>query len=190
MSFFKKLFSANKDKQPETASLPKFIATDEYIDTRYKEERIPDKIREGNEKMIRSYYVDNAIVPKVAEPLNSPLNLDQINENDGFLHYCRGFGLPDVQIIFTLAASFAAFFESEHGFKLYKDLTPDSELRGMVMKYEKNGGVLFAYPFEYALAALNGEKSFENLNKQVGEKIGNLPTTQDFLDQLKKQMGE
>ncbi len=106
--------------------------------------------------MIENYFIDNKIESKIKKPINHPVNLDQVDQ-DGFVLYCKAFQLDEVQATLFLAYSLSDFLINKYGFKLYKDSEPEYPLRGMTLKYDKNGAVLSLYPYEYASKVLNGK---------------------------------
>ena len=68
---------------------------------------------------------------------------------------------------------------------LYNDKQPDFTLRGMTLKYEKNGAMVMIYPMEYTLKVLNKERTFEDLFTKLNNQIPNLPSANDIIDQIK-----
>lgn len=202
MSFFKKLFSKPKEEKSEpekkevinsetTSSEPpenhiKEIFTETYFNERYTLQNLNDdpSILEGSLKMIESFFMDNNAEKRVASPVNHPSNLDQtMDEGMGFKLYCQAFQLDESQATFFLALAFSDFFITEFGFELYKDSQPEFPLRGMTLKYNKNGVLLSLYPYEYATKVINYEAEFESLHEKIKTTLGNMPSIDDVVDQ-------
>lgn len=201
MNFFKKLFSKpeaetntnthndNHNNQPEPEELQiKEIITETYFKERYTLQNINEdpNMLEGCLKMIESYFLDNKIERSVASPINHPLNLDQtMDEGFGFKLYCNAFQLEESQAIFFLAMAFSDFMIKEFGFQLYKDNEPEFPLRGMTLKYDKNGALLSLYPYEYAAKVINYEAEFESLHQKIKVALNNMPSVDDVMDKYK-----
>jgi hypothetical protein len=186
MNFFKGLFSSGKGKTETNQQkvAVEAVYTDEYFKDRYTEQNINDKpmILDGCLKMIGGYFLANKIQQKIAEPVNHPVNLDQVVvDGMGFHTYCQALQLEDGAIITTLAYAFGAFLINSHGFKLYKDSKPEVPLRSMTLKYDKNGIVLSIYPFEYALKVLDRESAFEVLYNKITNQIATMPDKETLL---------
>lgn len=206
MNFFKKLFSkpeventaaTNSEALPPEASNSeptnsvseeteiKEIITETYFKERYTLEDLNDdpSMLDGCLKMIESYFLDNTIEKRVESPINHPANLDQtMDDGFGFKIYCQAFQLDENQATFFLALAFSDFFIKEFGFKLYKDSQPEYPLRGMTLKYDKNGVLLSLYPYEYASKVLNYEAEFESLHQKIKTTLGNMPSIDDVMD--------
>lgn len=197
MNFFKKLFSSKKQEkkqEPTQSSQPeqqinergvREIYTTEYFDKRYKEDTIDDFILDGCLKMIKGFYIDNKIEQEIENPLNHPINLDQVvDEALGFHMYCKAFNLEDRETTMYLALAFADYMIKAFGFKLYKDSEPEYPLRSMTIKYDKNKTVMSLYPIEYALKVLNDQATFEDIHAKIKNHLENMPDTNDLLDQF------
>ncbi|MCK7591519.1 hypothetical protein M0G43_13110 [Subsaxibacter sp. CAU 1640] len=191
MNFFKKLFSGKKE-EPQKANdnhdRTSFdgIATIEYFNKRYKEEKIDSDMLDGALKMIESYFIDNKITRKVKEPINHPINLDQtVDDGFGFSLYCKAFNLEDTHALMFLALSFNDFMIKNYGFKLYNDSEPEFPLRTMTLKYDNEGAKLSLYPIEYASKVLAYESSFEELHKRVASVLKSMPTAHQVINKLK-----
>lgn len=60
----------------------------------------------------------------------------------------------------------------------------------MTLKYDRDGGVLSLYPFEYSLKVLNGEARFSDLFEKIKNNLGNIPSAKDILDNLKRDLNQ
>lgn len=194
MRFFKKFFSSKRTNETEKQDvrLPD-VYSDEYFKKRYKEENLyhDPTLIDGCMKMFKGFYIDNKLDPKVQEPINHPVNLDQIvNEGFGFRLYCKAFNLEDGMITMFLAMGFADFLINKYGFKLYKDSEPEFPLRSFTLKYDKNGGVMSLYPVEYAAKVLGNESSFENLSTRIDSQLEKIPNPQEVLEMYLAQIRE
>lgn len=188
MNFFKKLFSGKNEETKRESDKTSFegIATEEYFDKRYKEEKMDESMLDGALKMIDSYFMDNNIERKVETPINHPMNLDQtVDDGFGFALYCKAFNLEENHALIFLALSFDDFMIKNYGFKLYKDSQPEFPMRTMTLKYDKAGAKLSLYPIEYASKVLNYEASFEELNNRIEEALKNMPTADEVIKNLK-----
>ena len=137
---------------------------------------------EGSLKMVESYFIDNNIAWDTALPVNHPVNLDKtVEEGFGFALYCRAFKLEDAQITLFLAFALSGYLVNNYGFTLYKDSEPEYPLRGMTLKYDRDGVLLSLYPFEYANKVLNNQGSFGSLYERIGTQIKSLPTKEEVL---------
>jgi len=185
MSFFKRLFSpGKKEAAPAEKAAFNMLYTDEYFNKRYSPQDIntPPEMLDACLKMVQSYFADNNIPMNTALPVNHPENLDKtVTEGTGFTLYCRAFGTDDAQITLFLAYAFAAYLINRYGFNLYKDSEPEYPLRGMTVKYDKDGVVMSLYPFEYAHKVLNNEATFAGLYERINAQIKALPTKEEVL---------
>ena len=203
MNFFKKLFSSKKqEEKPQTQQAPQAnlqneattekvtaneIYTTDYFDKRYTEDVIEETILHGSLKVFKGFYKDNTIEKKVENPLNHPMNLDQvIHDGMGFHMYCKAFNIEDKEITMYLALAFADYMIKTFDFKLYRDNEPEYPLRGMTIKYDKNKTVLSLYPIEYSLKVLNDEATFEDMYTKVKTHLENMPDMNDLLNQFMK----
>ncbi len=197
MNFFKKLFSSKKQEKKQESSnesQPKQqinergvreIYTTEYFDKRYKEDTIDEFILDGCLKIIKGFYIDNTIEQEIENPINHPINLDQVVQDAiGFHMYCKAFNLADKETTMYLALAFADYMINTFGFKLYQDSEPEFPLRAMTIKYDKNKTVISLYPIEYALKVLNDQATFEDMHSKIKNHLENLPDTNDLLDQF------
>ncbi|WP_430409934.1 hypothetical protein [Kordia sp.] len=204
MNFFKKLFSSKKQtekqvpKHPQEASKTvsknndqtkkgevKEIFTTEYFDKRYTEDRIDEFILDGCLKIIKGFYIDTNIEQKIENPLNHPINLDQVIEDGmGFHMYCKAFNLADKETTMYLALAFADYMIKTFDFKLYQDSEPEFPLRAMTIKYDKNQTVMSLYPIEYALKVLNNQATFEDMHSKVKTHLESMPDMNDLLNQF------
>jgi hypothetical protein len=96
MSFFRKIFSKNKNSNQENKEVPqvKEVFTEEYFDSRYTKQELSedDLLVDGSFKMIESYFLDNKIKPIIESPIYHPANIDEaIEEGIGFFQYCKLF---------------------------------------------------------------------------------------------------
>ncbi len=192
MNFFKRLFSSKKDKPKKDKKeasvnpkdpIPEPPQNKEPSGERYVEEQIDASILEGSFKLIESYFHDNKLERKIKEPINHPLNLDQvIDEGFGFQMYCKAFKMEDNMIIASLSMAFSDFMVKEFGFKHLKDKQPEYPLRFLTLKYAEKEAVLSLYPFEYAAKVLNYEASFEEIYGKVKVHLENLPNIDDLID--------
>lgn len=195
MSFFRKIFSKNKNSNQENKEVPqvKEVFTKEYFDSRYTEQELSedDLLVDGSFKMIESYFLDNKIKPIIESPIYHPANIDEaIEEGIGFFQYCKLFNQEDKQIGLMVTIAFSYFLIKEYGFKLYQDKTPEFPLRFMTLKYNKDGGVISLYPFEYSLKVLNGEARFSDLFEKIKSNLGNIPSADEFMKNLKKDLNQ
>ncbi len=185
MNFFKKIFSSKKKTETSNEeSAFKGIYTDKYFNDRYTAENMNDNpvMLDGCLKMVESYFMDNKIERKVLQPVNHPVNLDQVvDDGMGFKMYCKAFQFEDTQAAMFLAFAFSDFLISRYHFKLYRDNQPEFPLRSMTLKYDKNGIFLSVYPFEYALKVLDGQSTFEDLYNKINAQIESLPQMDDVL---------
>ena len=186
MNFFKKLFSTkkeeNKSETKNEGSDLGGIYTTEYFDKRYTEDKIDAGMLDGCFKMIESYLIDNKIERKIESPINHPINLDQLDQDGfGFVMYCKAFQLGEKEATLFLAYSFSDFLINKYGFKLFKDSEPDYPLRGMTLKYDKNGVVLSLYPYEYASKVLNGNATFTEMEGKLNAQLTEMPEMDDIL---------
>lgn len=186
MNFFKKLFSAKKaENKPEAdpAEVPfQGIHTTDYFDKRYTEDAIKPDMLDGCLKMVESYFIDNKIEQKIKIPVHHPANLDQVVQDGfGFILYCNAFQMGEQEATLFLAYAFSDFLVRKYGFKLFRDAQPEYPLRGMTLKYDKNGVVLSLYPFEYASKVLNEDQSFEELEAKLSGQIAHLPDKDTIL---------
>ena len=190
MNFFKKLFSSNKEtKRYETNNKGvgfNGINSTEYFD-RYTEDKIEPEMLDGCLKMIESYFIDNKIERKIESPINHPINLDQVDEDGfGFALYCKAFQLEEQQATLFLAYSFSNYLKNKYGFKLFKDLKPEYPLRGMTLKYDKNGVFLSLYPYEYASKVLNGNETFSEMEEKLNSQIEEMPEMDGLIEKFIK----
>lgn len=202
MNFFKKLFSSNKEETAnETDSRIEngrrdiskntsnkegevnAIYTEEYFAKRYTENNLNENsLLDGSLKMIESYFLDNNIAPKIKSQIEHPNNLDQtISEGNGFHMYCNSFRFEDNAIIMFLAMATSNFYVSQFDFKLYNDNEPEFPLRGMTLKYNKDGAVLSLYPYEYSLKVLNNETTFTELFDKIKNHLESMPNVETVL---------
>ncbi|RYE18285.1 MAG: hypothetical protein EOP45_14380 [Sphingobacteriaceae bacterium] len=182
MNFFKRIFSSKQTEAPLDA-----IYTEDYFNQRYTEQDLQadPAMLEGCIKMVESYFIDNKIERKVKDPVNHPLNLDQVfTEGMGFEMYCRAFKLGESEMLMFLAYAFSGYLTENFGFKLYKDNTPESPGRSMTLKYDQNGAVLSLYPFEYAHKVLNGDATFDHLYGRLKQQLGNMPDVKETLKDI------
>lgn len=188
MNFFKKLFSAKSEKnQNETDQETPFkeIVSTEYFDERYDEDFIKPEMLEGCLKMIEGFAVANKLDRKVQAPINHPLNLDQaVEDGFGFELYCKALNLGKTDSAMMLAYAFSDFLIKLYGFKLFHDKKPEYPLRGMTLKYDREGMLLSLYPFEYAVKVLNYEARFEDLVIRLESNLKSLPRVDDVLNQF------
>jgi len=189
MNFFKKLFSTkkeeNKSETLKEGSNLQGVYTTEYFDKRYSENNIEAGMLDGCLKMIDSYFIDNKIERKIESPINHPINLDQLDQDGfGFVMYCKAFQLGEEQATLFLAYSFSDFLINKYGFKLFKDSEPEYPLRGMTLKYDKNGVVLSLYPYEYANKVLNGNQTFTEMEEKLNSQLAEMPNKEDILNKL------
>lgn len=191
MSFLKKLFSSKTSQvpNPETSQQQvKEIISESYFEERYTPQNLEDDpgVLDGCLKMVESYFMDNKIERRVANPVNHPSNLDQtMDDGFGFKMYCQAFQLGESEATLFLAIAFSDFLINEFGFKLYRDSQPEYPLRGMTLKYDRNGALLSLYPYEYAAKVLNYEAEFNGLYEKIKEHLGNMPSVDDLLNQMK-----
>lgn len=195
MSFFRKIFSKNKVTNNENHKAPglKEVYTEEYFKGRYTEQELSenDLLVDGSFKMLESFFIDNKIKPVIDQPVYHPLNIDQaVQEGMGFYEYCKQFDQDDKQIGLIITIAFSYFLVNEWDFKLFNDKTPEFPLRFMTLKYDRDGGVLSLYPFEYSLKVLNGEARFSDLFEKIKNNLGNIPSAKDILDNLKRDLNQ
>ena len=195
MSFFRKIFSKNKVTNNENHKAPRLkeVYTEEYFKGRYTEQKLSenDLLVDGSFKMLESFFIDNKIKPVIDQPVYHPLNIDQaVQEGMGFYEYCKQFDQDDKQIGLIITIAFSYFLVNEWDFKLFNDKTPEFPLRFMTLKYDRDGGVLSLYPFEYSLKVLNGEARFSDLFEKIKNNLGNIPSAKDILDNLKRDLNQ
>lgn len=189
MGFLKKLFGGSKES-PRTESThpdPGFAGayTKEYFQNRYTEKEMDAKMLNGCMKMIESYLADNKLTRRIDSPFNHPLNLDQVDQDGfGFVLYCRQFQLNEEMASMMLAYGFSDFLMKKYGFKLYQDAEPEYPLRGMTLKYNKNGAVLSLYPYEYATKVLGGNETFTAMDEKLAAQLLNLPSSDDVINRM------
>jgi len=190
MNFFKKLFSIKKEEiksDSKEGSNFEGVYSTEYFDQRYSEDKIEAEMLDGCLKMIESYFIDNKIERKIEAPINHPINLDQVDQDGfGFVLYCKAFQLGEEQATLFLAYSFSDFLINKYGFKLFKDSKPEYPLRGMTLKYDKNGLVLSLYPYEYASKVLNGNQTFTEMEERLSSQLAEMPKMEDILNKFIK----
>jgi hypothetical protein len=190
MNFLKKLFSTKKEEiESESKEGSNFegVYSTEYFDKRYSEENIKAGMLDGCLKMIESYFIDNKIERKIETPINHPINLDQVDQDGfGFVLYCNAFQLGEEQATLFLAYSFSDFLINKYGFKLFKDSKPEYPLRGMTLKYDKNGVVLSLYPYEYASKVLNGNQTFTEMEERLNSQLAEMPKMDEILNKFIK----
>lgn len=191
MNFFKKLFSSKKeantpDKKEEGTPFNTIYST-EYFDKRYTEDAIEAGMLDGCLKMVESYFMDNKLERKIENPMNHPTNLDQVDQDGlGFVLYCKAFQLGEKEATLFLAYAFSDFLITRYGFKLFKDATPEYPLRGMTLKYDRNGVVLSLYPYEYASKVLTGNQTFSEMNERLDAQLAKMPNMDDLLGTSRK----
>lgn len=202
MNFFKKLFSSNKEatvsetdshtNNPERDAAKttsnnenevSAIYTEAYFEKRYTENNLSENtILDGSLKMIESYFLDNTIEPQIKNQIDHPNNLDQcISDGLGFHMYCNALQFEDNAIIMFLAMGMSHFYVNHLDFKLYTDNEPEFPLRGMTLKYNKNGAVLSLYPYEYALKVLENEATFTELFDKIKNHLATMPDVETVL---------
>jgi hypothetical protein len=190
MNFFKKLFSTKKEEiksESKEGSNFEGVYSTEYFDKRYSDDKIDKGMLDGCLKMIESYLIDNKIDRKIETPINHPINLDQVDQDGfGFVLYCNAFQLGEEQATLFLAYSFSDFLINKYGFKLFKDSKPEYPLRGMTLKYDKNGVVLSLYPYEYASKVLNGNQTFTEMEERLNSQLAEMPKMDDILNKYIK----
>jgi len=190
MNFFKKQFSTKKEEiksESKEGSNFEGVYSTEYFDKRYSEENIKAGMLDGCLKMIESYFIDNKIERKIETPINHPINLDQVDQDGfGFVLYCNAFQLGEEQATLFLAYSFSDFLINKYGFKLFKDSKPEYPLRGMTLKYDKNGVVLSLYPYEYASKVLNGNQTFTEMEERLNSQLAEMPKMDEILNKFIK----
>jgi len=188
MSFFKKLFGKKQPTNPSPDNAQtgfKGIASEESFQERYTEEVIDEAMVDGALKMIQSYFIDNKVTPRVDSPINHPVNLDQtIDDGMGLVMYSSAFKLDENYVRMFLAMALNDFMIKTYGFKLYKDSQPEYPLRGMTLKYDKNGAKLSLYPIEYATKVMQYEANFEDLNQRIKSALESMPSADDFINQF------
>jgi hypothetical protein len=191
MNFLKRIFSGNASKsaeQPAPKEEVSAIISETYFGERYTEQD-PDNdpvMLDGCLKMVESYFLDNKLERRVESPVNHPSNLDQtMDDGFGFKLYCQAFNMGETEATLFLAIAFSEFMIRELDFKLYKDHQPEYPLRGMTLKYDRNGVLLSLYPYEYASKVLNYEGSFEELYQKIKDHLKNLPSQEELLNQFK-----
>jgi hypothetical protein len=195
MSFFRKIFSKNKVSGQENQEVPKIkeVFTEDYFNDRYTEQELSesDLLVDGSFKMIESYFLDNNIKTVIKSPIYHPANIDEaITEGVGFYEYCKLFKQEDKQIGLMITIAFSYFLIKELGFTLYNDKTPEFPLRFMTLKYNKDGGVISLYPFEYSLKVLNREAKFIDLYERIKSNLESIPSTDAFLKNLKRDLNQ
>ena len=181
MNFFDKMFSKNKLTSQETKI--KSVFTDEYFDKQFKELDSDNPQFEDSIVMVAGYLQVNNITQKNSDSTNHPINLDQVL-NEGFYEFCKSIGMEDKQIGMILSFCFSNYFIEKFAFKLYKDNEPESPLRFLTLKYNKDGIVMSLYPFEYTLKVLNKEATYENLYLKIQSQLKQLPTKDEVLNEL------
>jgi len=192
MGFFKKLFSSKKEEtSPEGETNFSGVYSKDGFDQRFELQPIDDEMLDGCIKMIDSYFIENKIGRKVADPINHPKNLDQLDrEGFGFVLFCKAYGLAEPQATLFLALALSDFLVKQYGFELYKDREPEYPLRGMTLKYDKQGAVLSIYPFEYASKVLTGNDSFEALHQKIDAALGSMPSGDEVVKNMLGQKGD
>ncbi|MCP9752847.1 hypothetical protein [Ferruginibacter sp. HRS2-29] len=183
MSFFKRLFSGNKKGNPSGEEIPvNGIITEEHMKNWYTRDDIDPAMLEGCLKMVESYFLDNKLEWNKDFPVNHPENLDKtVDEGFGFRMYCKAFQLEEAQATLFLALAFSNYLINEYGFVLYKDKEPEYPLRGMTLKYDRNGVLLSLYPFEYASKVLDYEGSFTSMNSKLAEALQQMPDKEEIM---------
>jgi hypothetical protein len=110
-----------------------------------------------------------------------------VDDGFGFGLYCKAFNLSDTDATLFLAMLFADYLIKNYGFKLYKDSKPEYPLRGMTLKYDKDGALLSLYPFEYASKVMRNEATFEGLYERIASQLQKMPTMEDLFNGLRNQ---
>ena len=210
MNFFKKLFSSNKEAQinetaatsnsenaqigtnTESTAEVNAIYTEDYFAKRYTENNLDENsMLDGSLKMIESYFLDNNIEPKIKNPINHPNNLDQtVSEGLGFHMYCNAMQFEDNATIMVLAMAMSDFYVRHLDFKLYNDNEPESPLRSMTLKYNKNGAVLSLYPYEYSLKVLENSATFTELFDKIKNALSAMPNPDEILKNYTENLDE
>ncbi|WP_157687317.1 hypothetical protein [Pedobacter psychrophilus] len=161
----------------------KSVLTDESFDKRYKELDSDNPIFEDSNKMINDYFQVNNISQKFNGSTNHPVNIDQVL-NEGFYDFCKSLDMEDKQIGMTLSICFSNYFTENFDFQLYSDNEPESSLRFLTLKYNKDGVVMSLYPFEYTLKVLNKESTYENLYLKIQNQLNQLPNKDETLKEM------
>jgi len=131
------------------------------------------------------FFIANKVERQIENPVNHPVNLDQvIDEGLGFRMYCKAFQFGDTQAGLFLAYAFSDFLIHNYGFKLYKDSKPESPLRSITLKYDKDRIVLSLYPLEYSLKVLNYESTFQALHNRLDSQLKSLPRAEELLKNI------
>lgn len=192
MSFWKKLFTKNKEDHAESNKEAGFdgVYTTDYFDQRYKPQSIDPEMLDGCLKMIEGYFIDNKIERKIPSPIHHPMNLDQLDqEGFGLVLYCRAFQMGEEEATMFLAYAFSDYLIGKYDFKLYSDTQPEYPLRHMTLKYDKNGVVLSLYPFEFANKVLNGNDTFTELEERISSHLSTLPGKETILNKIRPEDG-
>lgn len=188
MKFFKTLFTKKiKEELEENATGANFegVGSTEDFKERYEEEAMPAATLDGCLKMIESYFHDAKVNRDTKLPINHPQTLDAtIQDGMGFELYCTAFDFDRGQVAMFLAYAFSDFLINKYDFKLYKDSAPEYPLRGMTLKYDKQGMFLSIYPFEYAVKALDHEGKFIDLLQKIDANVGQIDNIKDKFDEF------
>jgi len=148
-----------------------------------------------NNSNIETVFVNKNILTKIERKIESPINhpttLDRVDQDGfGFVLYCNTFQLGEEQAALFLAYSFSDFLIKKYGFKLFKDSKPEYPLRGMTLKYNKNGVVLSLYPYEYASKVLNGNQTFLEMEEKLSSQLAAMPKLDDLINKFIKPENE
>lgn len=189
MNFFKKLFSKG-DKKENTAESDKDkveVFTQEYFDNRYTKEDIRsyNKVLDGSLKLIESFFLDFKLNRVIESPVNHPLNMDQtFDQLINFKMYCNGFKLDNDSVTMALSIAFSDFLIQKYGFELYKDKTPESPMRALTLKYDKDNIVLSIYPYEYSAKVMALQATYEDLENKIKDKLEILPQYSEKVNEI------
>lgn len=196
MNLFKRLFNKSaKEPKTEHTNQESEVHTDEInftevfseesVTDRYTEDAIDPEMLDGCLKMVEGYFIANKITDYNKKALNHPKNLDRtIDDGFGFALYCKASNMGDREAALFLAISLSDYLMKAYGFKMYKDSKPEHPLRGMTLKYNKDGIVLSLYPMEYAVKTLNYDGGFEELLSKVNANIGTMAKVKNKFEEF------
>lgn len=214
MSFFKGLFGKKETPSPQPqanpAAAPKAeekqdpadtaadnpsqekpnfegIQSEEYFEKRYSPSPIEDAVLDGCEKMVDSYFIDMKVERDQNYPAHHPKTLDAaVDEGLGFEMYCKAFEMDRGKSALFLAMLFSDYLIKTFGFELYADSQPEYPLRGMTLKYNRDGAMLSLYPFEYSIKVLDYAATYQEMVQRLAANIEALPAMKKQVDDFIK----
>ncbi|MEO0041618.1 MAG: hypothetical protein RL329_1066 [Bacteroidota bacterium] len=146
------------------------IYTNQGFHQKYKAQDFKNyaELVEGSFKMLEGYFRDLERKLPRKEPLNHPLNLDQaVEEGLGFKLYGQFLGMDEPMIRMLLAVALIHFIIHNDEGQFYEANEPESPLKKMVVRVNRNETALLFYPLEYTMNVLCSERTFASLYNQL-----------------------